>query len=79
MGLMYTAQTGINYRKYRKGRINKKEFWKRMKLNSANAVGGMAGGTGGAAAGFALGTVIFPGVGSVIGAVFGGIAGGYGG
>jgi hypothetical protein len=25
-GVMYTAQTGINYRKYRTGKINKKTF-----------------------------------------------------
>ena len=77
MAFVYTAQTGLNYRKLSKGSITKEEFWKRMRLNSVKAIGSMAGGTGGATAGFALGTVIFPGVGSIIGAVIGGVAGGY--
>lgn len=79
MGLIYTAETGVNYRNYKKGNIDKKEFWQRMRLNSVSAVGGMAGGSSGGAAGFAIGTLIFPGIGSVVGAVIGGFAGGYGG
>ncbi len=76
VGIFYTAQTGINYRRYKKGVIDKKEFWRRLKLNSVTTVGSLAGGSGGAAAGFALGSLIFPGVGSIIGAVVGGVAGG---
>ena len=75
-GFMYTAQTGLNYRRYKKGKIDKKEFWKRVKMGSVTTVGGVVGGTGGAAAGFAIGTLILPGIGSIIGAVAGGIAGG---
>jgi ADP-ribosylglycohydrolase len=69
----------LNYRRFKKGEIDKKEFWYRMRLNSVVGVGSLAAGSGGAAAGFALGTVLFPGVGSVIGAVVGGIAGGFAG
>ncbi len=79
MAFIYTAQTGLNYRRYKKGQINKKEFWHRMRINSVTTVGSLAVGSGGAAAGFALGTAIFPGVGSIVGAVVGGIAGGYAG
>jgi len=79
VAFIYTAQTGLNYRRYKKGRITKKEFWRRVKLNSVTTVGSLAVGSGGAAAGFALGTVIFPGIGSVVGAVVGGIAGGFAG
>jgi outer membrane lipoprotein SlyB len=79
MGFIYTAQTGLNYRRYKKGEIDKKEFWHRMKLNSVTTVGSLAVGSGGAAAGFALGTAIFPGIGSIVGAVVGGIAGGFAG
>ena len=79
VAFVYTAQTGLNYRRYKKGRISKKEFWRRVKLNSVTTVGSLAVGSGGAAAGFALGTVLFPGVGSVVGAVVGGIAGGFAG
>ena len=79
MAFVYTAQTGLNYRRYKKGKIDKKEFWHRMKLNSVTTVGSMAVGSGGAAAGFAVGTLIFPGVGSIVGAVVGGLAGGFAG
>eukprot|EP00349_Pseudokeronopsis_sp_Brazil_P012232 CAMPEP_0202980126 /NCGR_PEP_ID=MMETSP1396-20130829/86112_1 /ASSEMBLY_ACC=CAM_ASM_000872 /TAXON_ID= /ORGANISM="Pseudokeronopsis sp., Strain Brazil" /LENGTH=186 /DNA_ID=CAMNT_0049719909 /DNA_START=16 /DNA_END=576 /DNA_ORIENTATION=+ len=75
-GLFYTAQTGLNYRRLKKGDITKKEFWRRMKLNSVVAVSSLAVGTGGAAAGFAIGSMILPGLGSIIGAVIGGVAGG---
>ena len=79
VGFIYTAQTGLNYRHLKKGQIDKKEFWHRMRLNSVTTVGSLAVGSGGAAAGFALGTVLFPGIGSIVGAVVGGIAGGYAG
>ena len=79
MAFIYTAQTGLNYRRYKKGKIDKKEFWRRLKLNSVTTVGSMAVGSGGAAAGFAVGTMIFPGVGSVVGAVVGGLASGFAG
>lgn len=79
MAFVYTAQTGLNYRRLKKGEIDKKEFWHRMKLNSVTTVGSMAVGSGGAAAGFAVGTFLFPGVGSIVGAVVGGIAGGFAG
>ncbi len=61
----------------KKGQIDKKEFWRRTKLNSVTTVGSLAGGAGGAAAGFALGTAIFPGIGTIVGAVVGGLAGGF--
>jgi outer membrane lipoprotein SlyB len=79
MAFIYTAQTGLNYRRLRKGEIDKKEFWHRMRVNSVTTVGSMAVGSGGAAAGFAVGTLLFPGVGSIVGAVVGGIAGGFAG
>lgn len=76
VAFIYTAQTGLNYRRLKKGDISKKEFWRRVKLNSITTVSSIAGGSGGAAAGFALGTALFPGIGSMVGAVVGGIAGG---
>ena len=77
MAFVYTAKAGLNYRRYRKGQIDKEEFWHRIKLNSVTSVSSVAVGSGGAAAGFALGTFLMPGVGSVIGAVVGGMAGGF--
>jgi len=76
--VVYTAETGLNYRKYRQGKIDKKTFWRKTRVHTASTLGGVAGGIGGAAAGFALGTLIFPGVGSLIGSLAGGIAGGMG-
>ena len=76
LAFVYTAQSGLNYRKYKKGKIPKKEFHRRMKLSSFTMIGGLAGGSGGAAAGFAVGSLVFPGVGSIVGSVVGGIAGG---
>lgn len=73
---MYTAQTGLNYRRFKKGKIDKKELKKRIKMNSITTVGGLAGSTGGAAAGFAIGTVMLPGLGSILGTIVGGIGGG---
>lgn len=69
----------MNYRRLKKGEIDKKEFWHRLRLNSVTSVSSMAVGSGGAAAGFALGTAIMPGIGSIVGAVVGGLAGGYAG
>ena len=77
MAFVYTARAGLNYRRYKKGEIDKSEFWHRMKINSVTSVSSVAVGSGGAAAGFALGTFIMPGIGSVIGAVIGGMAGGF--
>lgn len=79
VAFIYTAQTGLNYRRYKKGQIDKKEFWHRMRLNSVVGVGSTVVGSGGAAAGFALGTAVMPGIGSIIGAVVGGLAGGFAG
>lgn len=76
---VYTAHTGLNYRKYKKGQMTKKEFWSLAKMNSVTTVSSMAGGSGGAAAGFALGTTIMPGVGSIVGTIVGGLIGGYAG
>jgi len=73
---VYTAHTGLDYRRYKKGTINKEELIKRMKTNSVATLGGVTGGIGGSAAGFAIGTVLFPGVGSVVGTIIGGMGGG---
>lgn len=66
-------------RRLNKGQIDKKEFWRRMKINSVTTVGGLAGGAGGATAGFAIGTMIAPGIGSVVGTIIGGVFGGFAG
>lgn len=77
MAFVYTAKAGLNYRRYKTGKIDKQEFWHRMRLNSVTSVSSVAVGSGGAAAGFAIGTFFLPGLGSVIGAVVGGMAGGF--
>mmetsp|Transcript_30426 Transcript_30426/g.22177 ORF Transcript_30426/g.22177 Transcript_30426/m.22177 type:complete len:138 (-) Transcript_30426:364-777(-) len=75
-GFIYTAKTGLEYRRFRKGQISKDEFKTRTKKNTAMMLGGVTGGAGGAALGFAIGTAIMPGVGSLIGTIAGGISGG---
>lgn len=76
MAFVYTAQAGLNYRRYKTGVIDKSEFWHRLKLNSVTQISSAAVGSGGAAAGFAIGTFFMPGLGSVLGTVVGGITGG---
>lgn len=75
---IYTAQTGINYRKYKKGLITKKEFKRRAELGAVTVIGGLTGATAGSAIGFAIGSVAGP-IGQIIGIIIGGIAGGIGG
>ena len=75
---IYTAQTGINYRKYKKGQITKKEFKRRAELGAVTVIGGLTGATAGSAVGFAIGTIGGP-IGQIIGIIIGGIAGGIGG
>lgn len=75
-GVILAAQTGIDYRRYKNGEINKTEFHKRSRSNSiASAIGVVTGSTG-AAVGFAIGTAIAPGIGSAVGTLVGGIGGG---
>lgn len=74
-GIIYIAETGINYRKYKKGLIDKKEFKRRAFMGAIGKVSALMGTTIGASTGFAIGTMIMPGVGSVIGVVVGGVAG----
>lgn len=57
---IYTAQTGINYRKYKKGQITKKEFKRRAELGGVTIIGGLTGATAGSAIGFAIGTIAGP-------------------
>jgi hypothetical protein len=74
-GVVITAKTGLDYRKYKKGEITKTQFKKNVKKYSMLGAGLVVGSISGMAAGFALGSVIFPGVGSIIGAVAGAIGG----
>lgn len=75
---VFTAQTGINFRKYKKGIISKKEFKKRTKKNGIRQTGSVVGSTTGVIAGFFIGQILipFPVVGGVIGTIVGGTVGG---
>lgn len=75
VGIVFTAQTGINYRKYKKGIISKEEYSRTTKMNAAGAAGGLTGASAGASTGFVLGSVV-PVVGSIIGTIGGAIVGG---
>ena len=72
----YMADSGLNYRRYRMGKISPKNFWSQTSLLSLTTLEGLAGGAGGVALGFALGTLLLPGLGGVIGTMIGGVAGG---
>ena len=72
----YMADSGLNYRRYRMGKISPKNFWRQTSLLSLTTLEGLAGGAGGVALGFALGTLLLPGIGGIIGTMIGGVAGG---
>jgi len=74
-GIVLTAKSGLDYRKFRKGKIDKREFRKRLRTNTVTGVLGLSAATIGATAGFTIGTVIIPGVGSAIGGVVGTLVG----
>jgi hypothetical protein len=74
--VVYTAQTGYNYRKYKRGEITKKDFQRSAKIGAVGVGAGILGASGGGAVGFLLGTLILPGIGSGIGTIVGSIAGG---
>ena len=73
-GLIYVAETGVNYRKMKKGLIDKKEFNNRAKYGAIGKVGAIVGSSLGGAAGFLIGSAILPGIGSIIGTIVGGVA-----
>lgn len=76
VGVIYLAETGINYRRYKRGDITKQEFKTRVKQGAVGTVGGIACASAGAALGFVIGSACFPVVGSIVGVLVGGVAGG---
>lgn len=76
VGVVYLAETGINYRRYKRGAISKEEFKNRLKQGAVGTVGGLACASAGAALGFVIGSACFPVVGSIVGVLVGGVAGG---
>lgn len=76
VGVVYLAETGINYRRYKRGAISKEEFKSRLKQGAVGTVGGLACASAGAALGFVIGSACFPVVGSIVGVLVGGVAGG---
>lgn len=77
-GIIYTAKTGADYRAYKKGRISKSEFKRRMKVGAAATAGSITGSSVGMVGGFVAGQVIIPLplIGGIIGCVAGGFVGG---
>jgi hypothetical protein len=76
VGIIYIAETGINYRRYKRGDISKDEFKTRMKQGAVGTVGGLACASAGALLGFVIGSTLFPVVGSIVGVLLGGVVGG---
>lgn len=77
--ILLAAQTTVDYKKVKAGRMDKKEFKRRLKLNGVGAGGGILGASAGGATGFLIGSAIFPGIGSAVGAFAGALVGGVGG
>ncbi len=76
VGVVFIAETGINYRRYKRGEISKKELKTRIKQGAVGTIGGLACASAGAALGFVIGSAAFPVVGSIVGVVLGGVVGG---
>jgi len=74
-GLIFVAETGVHYRRYKKGKISKEEFTHLVAHGAVGTVGSLVGVTAGTALGFAAGSAIFPVVGSLIGAGIGAVGG----
>ena len=77
VAFFYLADSGLMYRKYRQGKIDKSKFYRSLRAGSIAAVSGAVIGVAGTTLGFSLGTIVLPGPGSAIGAVTGGLLGGY--
>ena len=77
-GVIFSAQTGLDYRSYKRGEISKSEFSKRTKRGAFTISGALMGKTGGMVSGFFVGQAMipFPVLGGIVGGVVGGIAGG---
>lgn len=77
-GVLFSAQTGIEYRKYKRGEMTKDEFKKSTKKGAIMTSGSLVGSTGGMVGGFFAGQLLIPipVVGGIIGAFAGGFAGG---
>ena len=76
--VIFSAQTGLDYRKYKKGEITKDEFKTRTKKGAFRTTGSLVGTTTGMVGGFFAGQLLIPVpvVGGIIGTVVGGFAGG---
>ena len=73
----YMADSGLNYRRYKEGKISPQKFWTQTSLLSLTTIEGLAGGAGGLALGFTIGSIMMPGIGSLIGSLVGALAGEY--
>lgn len=55
VGMIFSAQTGLNYRKFKKGEINRDEFKTRLRRGAFTTTGNLAGSTSGMVGGFFFG------------------------
>lgn len=77
--ILLAAKTTVDYKKVKAGKMDKKEFRRRLKLNGVGTGAGILGASAGGATGFLIGSAIFPGIGSAVGAFAGAMIGGIGG
>ena len=77
LGLFFSAKTGLDYRKYKKGDITKAEFKKRTKKGALTTTSSMLGSAIGSVGGMIVCQIIIPL--PLVGAVIGSVVGGFGG
>ena len=75
VSILFLAEAGINYRRMKTGKIDRKEFRLRLRNNGVCSVGGLAGAASGSTIGFLIGSAAFPIVGSFLGVIIGGVIG----
>lgn len=76
-GLLWTASVGLNYRKFKDGKMTESQYKRVVKRDSYKLGGGAAAGAGGAVtAGLVIGSFAGP-IGTVLGAFAGGVIGRY--
>jgi hypothetical protein len=75
ISVIYLAEIGVNFRRYKRGAISKEEFVSKAKTHTVGTVGSICGGIAGSTIGFLIGSALFPIAGTIIGTALGGIAG----
>lgn len=74
-GIVLAAKTGLDYRRLQRNEIDKTEFNKNLRQNTAGTVGSVIGGAAGMALGIPVGAYLYNELGAIIGAAIFGVCG----